>query len=188
MEQSELLRMLVQTCEHLGVRYQITGSQATIAHGEPRFTIDIDIVVDLREGQAEAFAACFPAPDFYLSGEAMREAIRDRRQFNILHPASGQKIDVILLPDSDAARSQWQRSRRLPVAGGYEADFIAPEDVILRKMEYYTEGGSDKHLRDIAGILKIQADKIDRAYIAGWAARLGLTELWNAVAARAGQG
>lgn len=186
MEQSELLRLLVETFERLGIEYQLTGSQATIAHGEPRFTNDIDVVVDLRLKQMDVFAASFPAPEFYLSIEAMREAIRQRQQFNIIHPASGLKIDVIILPDNDSARSQWQRSVRLPVAGGYEADFISPEDVILRKMEYYAEGGSEKHLRDIAGVLKIQADKIDRAYLAEWATKLAVADIWHVVEQRVG--
>jgi hypothetical protein len=186
MEQSELLRLLVETFERLGIAYQVTGSQATIAHGEPRFTIDIDVVADLRVEQMEGFAASFPAPAFYLSIDAMREAIRQRRQFNVIHPASGQKIDVIIPPASDSSRSQRQRSVRLPVAGGYEADFISPEDVILRKMESYAEGGSEKHLRDIAGVLKIQAEKIDRAYIGDWATRLGVADIWQVVQQRVG--
>jgi hypothetical protein len=178
------LLLLVTTLERLGIPYQITGSTATITHGEPRFTNDIDVVVDLRPEQIASFAAAFPAPEFYLSVDAVRAAVRQRHQFNIIHPASGFKVDVIVLPDNDAARSQWQRSVRLSIAPGAQASFISPEDVILRKMEYYKEGGSEKHLRDIAGVLKVQGGQIDRRYITDWSARLGLSDIWDSISRR----
>lgn len=184
MEQSELLLHLVQTLERLGIAYQITGSTATILHGEPRFTNDIDVVVDLRPNQIEVFAAAFPDAEYYLSVDAIRNAVRLRRQFNIVHPSSGLKIDVILLPATDWARAQWQRGVRLSVAEGIEATFISAEDVILRKMEYYREGGSEKHLRDIAGVLKIQGPQIDHRYIDEWASRLGLSDIWKMILQR----
>lgn len=42
MDPSELLERLAQTLESLRIPYLITGSMATIAYGEPRFTNDID--------------------------------------------------------------------------------------------------------------------------------------------------
>ena len=62
-----------------------------------------------------------------------------------------------------------------------QANFAAPEDVIIKKMEYYKEGGSEKHLRDIAGILKISGETVDRSYIAEWARRLDLVDIWDAI-------
>ena len=56
-----------------------------------------------------------------------------------------------------------------------------PEDVIVGKMVYYQEGGSEKHLRDITGILMVSGDDVDREYVAGWAERLGLAEVWAAI-------
>jgi hypothetical protein len=188
MEQSELLRLLIQKLEQLGIAYQLTGSTATITLGEPRFTNDIDVVVDLRPEQIPELAAAFPTPEFYHSVPAMQQAVQHRHQFNVIHPASGLKIDFIVLPENDAARSQWQRTVRLALPGGVEACFIAPEDVILRKMEYYQEGGSEKHLRDIAGVLKLQGTQIDQPYIEDWAARLGLADIWQTILQRLGQG
>ena len=48
-------------------------------------------------------------------------------------------------------------------------------------MEFFREGGSDKHLRDITGVLKTSGSEIDRAYIDRWATTLGLTEIWQAI-------
>ena len=66
----------------------------------------------------------------------------------------------------------------------YSAAFASPEDVIIKKMEYYREGGSEKHLRDITGILKVSAGEIDQAYIVEWAERLGLAPIWTAIQQR----
>ena len=96
MEQDDLLRHLCTALERLNIRYLITGSQATIAYGEPRLTNDIDVVVALEASQLDAFVAAFPESDFYLNREAARQAITERGMFNIIHPASGLKVDVII--------------------------------------------------------------------------------------------
>ena len=76
------------------------------------------------------------------------------------------------------------RVRQLPVLAERTVSFAAPEDVILKKMQYYQEGGSDKHLRDIAGVLLVQGERVNRQDIAEWAARLGVTEVWELVLSR----
>src|SRR5437879_3390762 len=101
MDASELLRYLAAVLERLGIPYFVTGSLATIAYGEPRFTNDIDVVVDLRRDQVEAFCAAFPAPEYYCSREAVLHAVEHRFQFNVLHPGSGLKIDVIISSGSE---------------------------------------------------------------------------------------
>jgi hypothetical protein len=181
MEQFELLRFVAQVVEEMGLRYFVTGSTATIFYGEPRFTNDIDVVVDLPAQRAVEFCRRFPPDDFYVSESAAQDAARNRRQFNIIHPGSGLKVDVIVPEASAFNESRFRRVRRLHVADDLEAMFAAPEDAIIMKMDYYREGGSEKHLRDIAGVLKTSRDQIDRAYIAEWAERMGLADLWKTI-------
>ncbi len=188
MEQSELLRYVIGTLEKLGLRYFVTGSVATIFFGEPRFTNDIDVVVDLPAGRIPDFCAAFQSPDFYLAEERVRQAVGRRGQFNIIHPASGLKIDVMVPAETPFNRSRFSRAKRLSPSPDYDAVFTSPEDVILKKMEYYREGNSDKHLRDIAGILKISGERLDLSYIDEWAERLGLSDIWIDVRAAAGPG
>lgn len=184
MEPSELLAYLVRVLERLGIPYLVTGSTATIAYGEPRFTNDIDVVVDLRLNQVPAFCSAFPSPEYYVSQPAAEAAVRRHHQFNIIHPGSGLKIDVIVASDSPFDRSRLRRGRRLSTGTNLLVCFGSPEDVILKKLEYFREGGSEKHLRDIAGVLKIQGPRIDRPYIAEWAERLGVLDVWQLVAER----
>ncbi|MBI4602642.1 MAG: hypothetical protein HY721_11845 [Planctomycetes bacterium] len=181
MEQSDLLRHVVLVLERLGIPYFVTGSTAAIAYGEPRFTNDLDVVVDLTREQVARFCASFPFPEFYLSEAAAQEAVSRRHQFNVIHPSSGLKVDVIVQKDTALDRSRFARVHRIRPAPDYEASFASPEDVIIKKLEFYQEGGSEKHLRDIAGILKVSGERLDLDYIEAWTKQLGLEEIWSAV-------
>lgn len=184
MEADDLLRHACDALEKLNIAYLVTGSTATVAYGEPRFTNDIDIVLDLKQDQITAFCDAFPANDFYVSEEAMRTAVNQKHQFNVIHPGSGLKIDFILLTDSDFDQTRRKRGRKLSVLSGRTVSFASPEDVIIKKMVYYREGGSEKHLRDIGGVIRIQGDALDVAYIDAWANKLDLTDVWEAVRER----
>lgn len=179
MEPDELLEIAANVCDRLGLTYLVVGSTATIAYGEPRFTNDIDIALELPATLLEPFCDSFPAPDFYLSRDTVREAVRRGKQFNLIHPASGLKIDFMVLTQGDFDRSRVARRRELPVLEGRTVSFASPEDVILKKLVYYQAGRSEKHLRDIAGVLRIQGEKIDRDYLTHWANELGVSEVWN---------
>ncbi len=178
MEADDLLRVTVGACDRLGLTYLVTGSTASIAYGEPRFTNDIDIVIALPPDKVDAFCDAFPDDEFYLSREAVRTAVRDAFQFNLIHPASGLKIDFIVLTPSEYDRSRVARRRPLPALDGQDVCFASPEDVIIKKMVYYREGESPKHLRDIGGVIRVQGADLDRDYIAGWANRFGADDVW----------
>lgn len=178
MAPSDLLGRFAAVLERLGVRYLVTGSTASTAYGEARFTNDIDVVVELPMEKVDAFCAEFPEEEYYCFRDAVVQAVRERFWFNIIHYESGLKIDVIVPDEGDFNRSRLARGLRVAVGGGLEATFASPEDVIIKKLEYYREGGSDKHLRDIAGVLKMMPERVDRAYITNWAERLGLAEIW----------
>lgn len=184
MELYELLAQVVETFERLHIPYLVTGSMASMAYGEPRLTNDIDLVAGIQEAQISGLLAAFPPESFYLSEEAIQEAVHVQGQFNIIHPASGLKVDVMIRKDTSFDRSRFARARMLRPVESYEAAFASAEDVIVKKMEYYREGGSEKHLRDITGMLKVSGDEIDRAYIAEWADRLGLREMWEMIQRR----
>jgi len=185
-DQLDLLRHVVRTLEGLGVPYMLVGSIASGAYGEPRFTQDIDVIVALRAEQVDALCDAFPAGDYYVSPHAAREAVRRSGQFNVIHAASGTKVDFILARTDAWGASQLVRRQKLPLFGQEEAYVGSPEDVIIGKMLYYRRGGSEKHLRDITGILKVSGDAVDRSYVARWADSLGLTEIWRAVLRRVG--
>jgi hypothetical protein len=185
-EQTDLLKRAVEILDELSIPYAIIGSFASGAWGESRFTQDIDILVALTPSQATALCKAFPDPDFYVSETAAQEAATRRSQFNVIHPASGNKIDFMIAGATPWSLAQLQRRKRIAISADQDAAFAAPEDVILGKLLYYAEGGSEKHLRDITGILKISGDGVDRGYISRFASQLGVQDIWEAVAARVG--
>ena len=179
MEQHELLLLVVGCFEKLKIPYFVTGAIASIAYGEPRFTNDIDIVVDISSIHVDSVKPYFPENEFYLDVDSMREAINRRTQFNIIHPESGLKVDVIITKRDDFDQSRFTRVKKLHVSETKSAYFASPEDVIIKKLEYFKQGRSEKHLRDIASMLKISSELIDRAYISSWAKRLTVSEIWE---------
>lgn len=180
MEQADLLRVVSDVLEANGIVHGFTGSQASSMYGENRFTNDIDVVVDIRQqSMLDAFLKAFPESDFYVSDVGASQAVANGGgQFNIIHHDSSQKVDVIIQADPTWP-DELARRRRLPLSDGKMVWFVAPEDLILHKMNFYREGESDRHLRDIASMLKIDGEHVDRAYIDEWADRLGLGDIWR---------
>ena len=177
MEPTELLRLVGERLDRLGCERFTTGSLASMVFGEPRFTNDIDIVVRMDERQARLLSDAFQGDDWYVSGDAAAEAARLRGMFNIIHVPSGLKADIIVTAGGDFDASRFARVRRIELPDGRVEPFSSPEDVILKKLEFFREGGSQKHLRDIASMIAVQgAETLDWHYLEEWAARLGITE------------
>lgn len=186
MEQHEVFAYAIDAVESLGLTYMVVGSVASIAYGEPRMTLDMDVVLDIAPEHISAFCARFPSPEFYVSPQAILQAVIHRTQFNVIHPDSGNKIDFMLPREDQWARIQLSQRRPRNILNGRSAYTARPEDVILSKMLYFREGQSDKHLRDIAGMLKVSGDIIDRPYITTWAKELDVLDIWQAILQRVG--
>jgi hypothetical protein len=183
LDQTELLQLVADVFERRGIVYAITGSHASMAYGEHRFTNDIDVIAKIEAEQLDGLIAEFPKEEFYVSDIGARHAVTSGGQFNIIHPTSGLKVDVIV-PREPGWPDQFVRRRHLATASNSDAWFISPEDLILKKMHFYREGESDRHLRDIASMLKTSGAKIDRNYIDEWSKKLGLAEIWSELTKR----
>jgi hypothetical protein len=141
----------------------ITGAVASIIYGEPRLTNDIDLVISMGTNDVENFADAFPIEAFYCPPqEVIRlEITRPQRgHFNLIHHATGFKADIYA-SGRDELDDWGLKNKNMTTVEG-EKFWLAPiEYVILRKLEYYREGESEKHLRDISSILAFSSDKID---------------------------
>jgi hypothetical protein len=179
----DLLQHLVEVLEELGIPYAIGGSVASMAYARPRLTNDADIVAALRLGDVPRLLAHFPAPEYYVDARAVREAVLERTQFNIIHAASAYKLDIYL-PENFIAQQQIAKARRMRALEGFLANFSPPEELIIRKLEAYAQGGSEKHLTDIAAMVDCSADKIDLQRVDLLVRREGLELEWEAVQKR----
>lgn len=164
----------------------ISGSVAVIVYGEPRLTNDVDLVAVLDRQHIARLPEAFPPEEFYCppEEEIRLEAEREQRgHFNLIHRQTGFKADVYLAGRDPLHAWALARTRRLEVDG--EPVVLAPpEYVILRKLEFFREGGSEKHLRDIRSMLATSPDLIRRAELEKLVAERGLHEAWSRVAER----
>lgn len=179
MDQRSLLHHAARCFNDLGIRYFVTGSLASFLYGEPRFTQDIDIVADIQESHIPALLRSFPETEFYIDESSIRRAVLAKNQFNIIHPASGNKIDVIIPKGGPFDRGRFERRRAVRTLDGLTIQYSSAEDIIVSKLEFYRECRSEKHLRDIAGIIKISGEELDLGYIASVTQGKGLREIWE---------
>ncbi len=176
---------MVETLESLGIDYMVSGSQASIYYGEPRMTQDIDLIAEVTLAHLPGLLDRFASPEFYLSEEAARDAVLAHGQFNIIHSPTGLKIDVVVRKNTLYHQLEFGRRQRHPILPGRDAYFARPEDVILNKLLYFQQGGSERHLRDVAGMLRVSGAEIDTRYLDDWAQRLSVRDIWQVVRQRA---
>lgn len=181
--EANIFLLFVRRLNSLGVRYMVTGSVASIAYGEARLTHDVDIVVEMARADVMRMAAAFPLNDFYFPPQEvlrLEVARAQRGHFNIIHHETGFKADIY--PCGRDHLSVWGlRHARKMVVEDCDVWVAPPEYVILRKLEYYREGGSEKHLRDIEGILATSGDLVDVDEIDKRAPSLGVQAEWEAL-------
>jgi hypothetical protein len=186
MSAGDLFLELLRPIEQLGLRYMVTGSVASTMYGEPRVTHDVDVVLELPPRMVKSLAAAFPLDRFYCPPEEvmLEEALRRQRgHFNLIAHDTGFKEDIYLA-NADTLHQAGLDDRRRIDLGGESVWVAPPEYVIVRKLEFFREGGSEKHLRDIVAMFRASGDLVDMARLESWVARLGLGEQWAIVLAR----
>ena len=162
--------------------YMITGAAASIIYGEPRLTNDLDLVLKLKKADVHKLLKAFPLEKFYCPPEEviiMEIGRPARGHFNLIHNETGFRADVYLAGKDKL--HQWGLTNTKPVQVGDQTVLVAPpEYVILRKLEYYREGRSDKHLRDIAGILEVSGTEVNLPWLEEQIVERQLQEEWLA--------
>lgn len=180
---SEGLGRVVAALRACGIDAMLAGSHASGFHGVPRTTQDFDLVIDPDEATLTRLVERLTSDDFSVDEPAALDALRHRSMFNVIDNVTGWKTDFVILPRDEFSRSQWER-RESATVWDVEIAVASAEDTILAKLVWARRGGgSERQLRDVAGVLAVQADRLDRAYIERWIARLGVDELWRRVAA-----
>jgi hypothetical protein len=180
--QKEVFELVIRRFEELGIQYMICGSVGAMLYGKPRLTNDLDVVVAFAPSKIRRFHELFSANGFYCPpAEVILEELRRRGQFNLVHEETGVKVDCMFLKGAAFDREEFARKERRPFSEALEANVARPEDVIIKKLEFFQEGGSIKHIEDIRGILEVSPDKVDRAYLERWVKELGLEAEWRQV-------
>jgi hypothetical protein len=173
-------RQVIAVLEELKIPYAVGGSLASSVHGIPRATLDGDIVAEF------ALRHCRPVTDklmagFVVSLDAVIQAVQNQGSFNAIHRDSLAKVDVFVSKTGGWHRSQMARRQLVPFGTDPRASVFVTtaEDTILAKLDWYRLGGgvSDRQWGDVLGVMKVQAENLDLAYLRRWAEELRLTDL-----------
>jgi hypothetical protein len=175
-----LITLFVAPLNRLGIPYMVTGAVAAALYGEPRLTRDIDLVVVLHLRDAGRFIAAWPEQEFYVPPlDALEEEVRrlSGGHCNVSHHDSALRADVYLAGADPLNGWGLERAATFDVDG--EAVVFAPvEYVIVNKLRFFQLGGSERHLRDVAAMLDVSAERADVAAVERWVADLGLRKAW----------
>ncbi len=176
----DVLKDVVLRLEKEKIDYFLVGSLASMYYGKPRYTNDIDLVLELNPYQVDKFAKLFPIEEYYCPPlEILSDEVVHRGQFNLIHQKSQIKIDIVITKKSEFSQSEFLRRKEVEVAEGLSIFIASPEDVIIKKLDFYREGGSEKHLTDIRGILA--ETSVDQSYLNSWIERFGLQNEWKKI-------
>jgi hypothetical protein len=172
------LNELTSALTALGIRFLVSGSLASSAHGVARGTMDGDLVALIFPPQAKLLAKAL-GPGWYADLGMMEQALRERRAFNLIHMGSAMKFDVFpALTDFHDSELERATPTPLRIEGAALCPVATSEDSLLSKLQWYRDGGevSDRQWSDIGGIIANNPD-LDWEYVNLWAARLGVTGL-----------
>ena len=172
---------LARAFDDLGIRYLVGGSLASSIYGTPRATQDVDLVAEIAPPHVEPLASNL-SDEFYVDADMIRDAIRRRASFNVVHLATMFKADVFIARDDAWSREEMSRARTEEIdtpEGRVAIRFASPEDILLHKLVWYQLGDqvSDRQWGDIVGVIRVQADSLDVAYLRSWAPSLGVSDL-----------
>jgi hypothetical protein len=169
---------LIAALERSGVPYMVTGSYASSAHGTPRATNDIDIVVAPTIDQLRALLLEFPDDRYYADEIDAFEALKNHSQFNIIDFATSWKADLIVTKDREFSRLEFSR-RRMHSIGEARVYLTTAEDILIAKLEWNKMGESERQLEDAAGVIRRQGVALDREYVTRWVEELELDKQWQ---------
>jgi len=177
-EELDVLKTVAQRLDAVGIAYMVTGSIALNYYAIPRMTRDIDIVVELSRASADRLCAAFQE-DFYIDRDTVLEAITESHIFNIIHKTFVIKVDFVVRKESDYRREEFSRRRQITVED-CRLSIVAPEDLIISKLDWAKESRSEIQLNDVRNLLSSVAE-LDREYLEHWIRRLGLEPLYREV-------
>jgi hypothetical protein len=171
----------------LGIRYVIGGSVASSIWGEPRATVDLDLMID-ADAHAVALLVDELSDRFYVDEEAAAIAVSREGSFNAIHYDSSMKVDFFIAERGPLARTQLDRRHGIPIGEGI-LHFYAPEDLLIRKLMWYRLGGeqSERQWRDVLGILRVSGTRMETDYLAAAAEQANVSDLLERATLESGE-
>jgi hypothetical protein len=175
-DQLAALNAIADAFDRGDFEYMVTGSVSLGLQGEPRFTNDMDVIVEVSPERVAGLIAVLEQ-DFDVQPEMVESEVKRGGMFNVFHSATVFKVDLIVLGSDPLSRAQFARRQRIQ-REGRTYSVISAEDLILAKLSWARESHSEMQLRDVWSLLRTRQD-LDLSYIEGWIKRLELGDLWD---------
>jgi len=178
MSASEVLRRISAALDRAGIAYMLTGSFASAHHGAPRSTLDIDVVIAANPEQLRTFVESLPSGEYYADLDAALEAHKRESLFNVIDLATGWKIDLIIRKSRAFSQAEFGR-RQLVTLQGLPLFVASAEDVVIAKLEWSKLAQSQRQIEDVATIVRLRWESLDRPYLERWISDLNLDLEWS---------
>ena len=175
-EELEVLKIVAERLEKAGINYMVSGSVAANYYTIPRMTRDIDVVIELEQGDVEAFVGLFES-DFYLSREVIKNEVSRRGMFNLIHNRHVIKIDFIIRKSSAYQQSAFSRRKQVLIEQ-CPVWFVTAEDLVVSKLLWAKDSHSEIQLKDVANLMQT-VDNLDLKYVDGWVRELDLEQIYS---------
>ena len=184
------LKPVIIVLEKLSVQYYIGGSIASSIYGIARATMDVDIVADIKLSHVSSLKELLSG-EYYIDEEMIKDAIRTFSTFNLIHLETMIKIDVFIHKPQAYMEEALKRKIKDTLEETKDATeffFSSPEDILLKKLQWYEIGGriSNRQWLDVIGIIKVQSKNLDIEYLRKWGEILQLKDLLSTAFQEAG--
>ncbi len=177
------LEPVINAFKQADIPYYIGGSIASSAYGIARATLDVDIIAKIETGDVSFLAKTLKGL-YYLDENAIRDAIKNKSSFNLIHLETLFKVDIFIVKNQEYDLKALERKRKDTLHDEYDsvAFYLAScEDIVISKLTWFRNGGevSERQWLDVVGIIKVQGENLDKEYLHYWSKQLELSELLN---------
>jgi hypothetical protein len=169
----QVFQRITLALDQAGIAYMLSGSFASAYYGASRSTQDIDLVIAATPAQLRAFVQSLPSEEYYADLNAALEAYSHESLFNVIDLLTGWKIDLIIRKSRPFSQEEFRR-RQVINLKDVPLSVASAEDIIVSKLEWSKLAQSQRHIEDVAGILRIRWDSLDHSYVEKW-----IVELWT---------
>jgi hypothetical protein len=185
MSAAEVVRRISAALDRAGIAYMLCGSFASAYYGTPRSTQDIDLVIEADPAQLRTFIQILPADEYYADLDAALEAHQRQSLFNVIDLATGWKVDLIIRKSRAFSQKEFRRRQRINLQG-LPLFVASAEDIVIAKLEWSKLAQSPRQIEDVASILRMRSESLDRSYLEKWIRELDLQTEWDDARRRAG--
>ncbi len=176
----DALAPVIAALQAIGISHYVGGSVASSFHGATRSTMDVDLVCELTEQQISPFITSLN-DDFYISESAIRDAVKRKSCFNLIHLPTSFKVDVFISRGRpfDVNAMQRATTQQLGDSRTVAARIATAEDSIVSKLEWFrlTNETSERQWDDVTKLIKLLDDAADVEYLHEASASVGVGDL-----------